>query len=142
MDQTHNTPGAARSVRMMHTALIMGVLLAGVAFAFQVSARQYPPEGGKTLGMVLPTLGIGLLLVSVSVLRPRVRERSSQQSSDGYWAAVETRRAAIILWAVAEGAAFISLVGYFLSGALAGIAVAVLALAVLILYRPSRLERS
>jgi hypothetical protein len=142
MDQTRATPGTAQAVRIIHAALVAGVLLAGGTFAFMVRVRGHAPEGGETLGIVLPAVGIGLLLVSASVLRRRVPERSSQQSSDGYWAAVENRGAAILLWAVTEGAALVSLVGYFLSGAPAGAAVAVVALAALILYRPSRLERA
>jgi hypothetical protein len=142
MDQTRDTPGTAQAVRIIHAALVAGVLLAGGTFAFMVRSRGHAPEGGETLGIVLPALGIGLLLVSASVLRRRVPERRSQQSSDGYWAAVETRGAAIVLWAVTEGAALVSLVGYFLSGAPAASAVAVVALVALILYRPSRLERA
>ena len=142
MNETRDTPGTAQAVRIIHAALVAGVLLAGGTFAFMVRVRGHAPEGGETLGIVLPAVGIGLLLVSASVLRRRVPERSAQQSSDGYWAAVENRGAAIVLWAVTEGAALVSLVGYFLSGAPAAAAVAVVALAALILYRPSRLERA
>jgi len=118
------------------------VLLAGATFAFMVRVRGHAPEGGETLGIVLPAVGLGLLPVSASVLRQRVPQRRSQQSADEYWAAVESRGAAIVLWAVTEGAALVSLVGYFLSGAPAAAAVPGVALAALILYRPSRLERA
>lgn len=143
MDETRDTPGTAQAVRIIHAALVAGVMLAGGTFAFMVRARGHAPQGGETLGIVLPAVGIGLLLVSATVLRRRVPERSAQQSSDGYWSVVENRGAAIVLWAVTEGAALVSLVGYFLSGAPAAAAtVAVIALAALILYRPSRLERA
>ena len=142
MDQTGETPGAALAVRIIHAALVAGVLLAGGTLAFMVRVRGHAPEGGETLGIVLPVVAIALLLVSASVLRRRVPERSSQQSPDGYWAAVENRGAAIVLWAATEGAALVSLVGYFLSGVSAAATVAIVALAALIVYRPSRLERA
>ena len=139
MDQTRDTPNPAKVVSSIHAALVSGVLLAGGAF-FMVRARVPAPGGGQTLGMILPVLGIGLVLVAASVLRRRVPERGSQQSSDAYWAVAENREAAIVLWFVTEGAALISLVGYFLSGRPAATAAAAIALGMLILYRPSRLE--
>jgi hypothetical protein len=93
------------------------------------------------LGIVLPAIGMGLVLVSASILRRRVPEPRAQQTPDAYWAAAENRGSAIVLWAATEGAALVCLVGYFLTGAPAAAAAAVVALATLILYRPSRLER-
>ncbi len=140
MNQNPNTPGAAQTVRIIHAAMVAGVVLAGGTFVFMVRTRGHAPEEAATLGIVMPVVAVGLLLVAASVLRRRVPERSARQSADGYWAVVETRGAALVLWAVTEGAALVSLVGYFLSGALAAAAVGAAALATLVLYRPSRLE--
>jgi hypothetical protein len=142
MDQSRVTPGMAQAVRIIHAALVAGVLLVGGVFAFIVRARGQQPGGGEPLGIVLPALGLSLVLVSASVLRRRVPERTSQQSSDEYWASAGNRGAAIVLWAVTEGAAFVSLVAYFLTAAPAAAAAAVIAIATLILYRPGRLERA
>jgi hypothetical protein len=129
-------------MRIIHAALVAGVVFGGGVFAFIVHVREPAPGGSEILGIVLPAIGIGLMLVSASVLRRRVPERRAQQTPDTYWAVAENRGAAIVLWAATEGAGLISLVSYFLTGAPVAAAVAVIALGALILYRPSRLERA
>ena len=140
MDQASGTPPVARAVRIMHGALVAGVLLVGGVFFSLLRIRGQAPATGRTLGVALAAVSIGLVLVAASVLRRRVPERRPEQSPDAYWAAVESRGPAIVLWAVTEGASLISLVGYFLSGATAPAAAAAVAIAMLILYRPSHLE--
>jgi hypothetical protein len=142
MDQTGDIPNPAQVVRIIHAALVAGVLFTGAAFVFVVHARESMPESGEMHGILLAVIGLALALVSAPVLRRRIPERTAQQSPDGYWGIVENRSAAMILWAVIEGAALASLVGYFLTGSLVPVITAVIALAALILFRPSRLEAS
>ena len=130
----------ARAIRIVHGALVSGVVLAGGAFFVLLRARGQGLGLDPALGIAFAAAGIGLVLVAASVLRRRVPERSPQQTPDAYWAAAQTRGPVIVLWAVTEGAGLVSLIGYVLTGATAPLAAAAVAIATLILYRPGSLE--
>ncbi len=131
---------AARATRILHVALVVGLVLVGGTFFLLLRTQGRPLGGAPNLGVVLAGVAVGLVIVAATVLRRRVPERRLDQSQDQYWASVESRGASIVLWAVADGAGLIGWVGYVLTGGAAPAAAAVLSIVTLILFRPSRLE--
>jgi hypothetical protein len=132
---------AARATRILHGALVVGLVLVGGTFYVLLRVLQGPLGGAPNIGVVLAGLAVGLLVVASTVLRRRVPERRFDQSQDEYWASVESRGASIVLWAVVDGAGLIGWVGYVLTGGAAPAAAAVLSIVTLIFFlRPSRLE--
>jgi hypothetical protein len=140
MQQTSPTIDAARAVRVMHFALVVGVLLAGGVFVFLVQFNQFPPNATPTVGTILAVGSIALVAFAAVLLRRRIPERGVDATPDSYWSMPEHRGAAIVLWAVTEGAALLSLLGYLLTGAPAPGITAGIAVAALIMFRPSNLE--
>jgi hypothetical protein len=140
MHQTTPTLDPARAVRVMHFALVTGVVLAGGVFAFLVQVRGLTLAPLPRVATITAAVSIGLLAVAVLFLRRRILTRPFNETPDAYWARPEHRGAAIVLWAVTEGAALLGLIGYLLSGALAPAVAAVLATVTLAVFRPAHLE--
>lgn len=136
----NSTMRFARTVRILHGALVAGVLTLGVLFFAIVRVRGPGPAAAAPIGAALAAVGLGAVVLAALVLRRRVPERRPDQAPDTYWASAEARGAAIVLWAVAEGGALTSLVGYFLTGALAPAVAAGIAIVTLVAFRPGRLE--
>ena len=140
MHQTAPTLDAARAVRVMHFALVAGVLLAGGVFVFLVQFSRFPPNAAPTVGTILAVGSIALVAFAAVFLRRRIPERRFDETPDSYWSMPEHRGAAIVLWAVTEAAALFGLMGYFLTSSPApGVAAGIAAVA-LIVFRPSNLE--
>ena len=129
-----------RSIRLLHFALVAGLALVGGTFALLLRIQGRPLEGPSIVSLVLAGAAVSLLIVAAAVVRPKVPERSSDQSPEAYWDSAEARGAAILLWAVVDGAGLVSCVGFLLTGGAAPAAAAVLSILALLLFRPSRLE--
>ena len=140
MDQASKPVDLARALRIMHGALAAGVVLVGAVILLLVRVRGQAIWGGPTLGTALAVASALLLVVAALVLRPRIPDRNLQDSPETYWAMPRSRGAAIILWAVTEGASLIGWVGYLLTGATLPMVAGLLATVMLIWYRPSGLE--
>jgi len=128
---------------MVHTALLGGLILSGATLylARRLSQPPPPPVGeARVLTLVLAVVSVGVLVIAVGMLRPRVPERRSEQNPEAYWTDASSRAAAIVLWAAIEGAGLVGAVGYFLTAAAAPTVAYALALAALVLFRPGRLE--
>jgi len=137
---THTVPVFRRAVRMLHFALVAGLALAGGTFVLLVQVQGRSLGGPPIVGFVLAGVAVSLLIVASAVARPKVPERASDQSPEAYWDSAEARGAAILLWAVADGAGLAGCVGYLLTGGAVPAAAAVLSILALIVFRPSRLE--
>jgi hypothetical protein len=140
MDPAVQPVAAARAVRILHAALVIGLILVGGVFVFLLRGLGPSLTNTPLIGYATAGLGLANLAVVVGVFRPRIPQRRTDQSPDDYWATNEARAAAIVIWAMVEGAGLISLVGYFLTGAVIPAAVAALAVMTLIVLRPSQLE--
>ena len=128
-------------MKILHSALVMGLLVVSAVFVFLLQTRAWQPLiAVPSVGLALAGLSLAILLAAILGLRPRMTQRRSDESPEMYWAVPTNRAAAIVLWAILDGAAFLGLVGYVLTGALAPAASAALAVSGLILVRPSRLE--
>jgi len=132
----------ARGIRILHAALVIGVILVGATFLFLVRLQGHPlgGGGGPLIGYVTAGLAVMNLTVVLGVLRPRMPQRRMEQSPDDYWKANEARGASIIIWAMTEGAGLLAWVGYLLTGGIVPAAVGALSIGGLIMLRPSRLE--
>jgi len=141
MDPAVQPIAAARGARILHAALVIGLILVGATFFFLLRVQGRPVGGG---GPVIGYLTAGLALVNLAVvlglLRPRIPQRRMDQSPGDYWGTNEARGAAIIIWAMIEGAGLLSWVGYVLTGGIVPAAVAALSIVALIMLRPSQLE--
>ena len=140
MNQGPPLANAPRVVRILHTALLGGLILSGATLYLARRLSQPPPVGeARVLTLVLAVVSVGVLVIAVGMLRPRVPERRSEQNPEAYWTDA-SRAAAIVLWAAIEGAGLVGAVGYFLTAAAAPMVAYALALAALVLFRPGRLE--
>ena len=140
MNQGPPLANAPRVVRILHTALLGGLILSGATLYLARRLSQPPPVGeARVLTLVLAVVSVGVLVIAVGMLRPRVPERRSEQNPEAYWTDA-SRAAAIVLWAAIEGAGLVGAVGYFLTAAAAPTVAYALALAALVLFRPARLE--
>ena len=126
-------------MRMMHFALVTGLALAGGTFALVIRAQGRPLGGPPILGFVLAGIAVSLLIVAIAIVRPKVPERPSDQPPETYWDSADARAAAVMLWAVVDGAGLAGCVGYLFTGGVAPAGAAVLAILILLTFRPSRL---
>jgi len=132
----------ARGIRILHAALVIGVILVGATFLFLLRLQGHPlgGGGGPLIGYVPAGLAVMNLTVVLGVLWPRMPQRRMEQSPDDYWKTNEARGASIIIWAMTEGAGLLAWVGYLLTGGIVPAAVGALSIGGLIMLRPSRLE--
>ena len=141
MDQAPPLVNAPRVVRILHTALLGGLILSA-AMLYLVRRVLQPPSVAdpRVLTLVLAVVPVALLVLAVGALRPKVPDRRLEQDSEAYWSEAGSRGSAIVLWAAIEGAGLVGAVGYFLTGGTARAVAFALALAALVLFRPARLE--
>lgn len=140
MNQTTSTMAVARAIRVLHLALVAGLVLAAGVFVVLIQVIRFPAYASPTVGVILAAVSIMLLVLAAAFLRRRIPERRGDEQPDSYWESPELRGAAIVLWAVTEGAALLGLIGYLLTGAPVPAVAAGIAIATLILFRPSHLE--
>jgi len=140
MDQSSPAVSAARAFRVVHLALIVGLLLLAVVLVLvrQTIRFQLFPSGVAAPAFALAAFA--LLFVAATMLRRKVPTRRFEQTAETYWNSVETRAGAIVLWAVAQGAGLIGTIGFFLTANPLPLGVTLLALGALVAFRPSRLE--
>ena len=134
--------GQARGIRLLHWIL----LGAGgfVTLVFHVMTRlRGPILPGDSSTPVIAYAFAGMALTAVAfavlLLKPRIPERARSETLDGYWNNRSVRQRALILWVVCENAAIIAALGFLLTGHLASLIAAGLALVALAWYGPSRL---
>lgn len=130
-------PSAAASARIIHVALVSGVVLAsGGLLAVRATGRAGLAPAPPAL---LPAL-IVVALTTVTAaffLKARIPARGSGTSDDAWWAANLHR--AIPVWALLESAALAGAVFYFIGVGQAGLIVTAAALALLVANGPGRL---
>lgn len=126
--------------RFIHASLIVGVLLFAAVSHFvmrpTMSDRPLPPA------VVGGMLGASLLAcaLAVLVLRPRVPQRSADESTDLYWSTAGTP--ALVTWSVLEGSTLLATIAYMLGATPLALGVAAIGLLGMIVLNPGRLERA
>ena len=130
---------AAKTIRLIHAAMVTGVLLFAVVGHFVL--RPAMANSGDLAPIMLRTLlGVALGACALSlVLRRRVPQRSSDESVDLYWKTAATP--ALLTWAPLEGASLLVIFLYARTGAQSTIAVAAIAVLLFVALNPAHLER-
>ena len=129
-----------RVVRILHGALLAGLVLAGAVFFVLLRIQGRPLGAAPSARLILAAVAVALLIVASTVFRRRTPERRFDQAREQYWASAEIRGFSILLWAVVDGAGLVAWMGYVFSGGVAPAAAAVLSIVTLFAFRPSRLE--
>lgn len=135
-----NAPDRALLVRLIHLSLFTGTALIGVVMFISRARMEPPPSVDLTLGLALAGVAVLGIAIALTQLRQRIAPRGPDQSPADYWSNSRTRTAAMIFWAVLEGAGLLSVVAYYLSGSPIPLGVAVLAVIVGFVMRPAVLE--
>ncbi len=135
-----NAPDRARLVRLIHLSLFTGTALIG-AVMFIARARMVPPPSvDLTLGLALAGVAVLGIAIALTQMRQRIAPRGPDQSPSDYWSDGRTRAAAMVFWAVVEGAGLLSVVAFYLSGSPIPLGVAVVAVIVGFVMRPAVFE--
>ena len=139
MTASQGAAPTAKNIRLIHAAMVTGVLLFAVVGHFVL--RPAMANSGDLPPIMLGTLlGVALGACALSlVLRRRVPQRSSDESVNLYWATAATP--ALLTWAAVEGASLLAIFLYARTGAQATIAVAVIAVLLFVALNPAYLER-
>ena len=131
---------ASRLLKILHRGLIAGLVIVAAVFVYVRRTVDQAFLGAPVVGYVTAAVGLINLVVAIAFLLPRIPPRSGAEAPDDYWSRFEVRTASIILWALVEGAGLVALVGYLLTGSLAAAVVVALAIAALMVARPTRIE--
>jgi|GEM_PF-3926566 len=135
-----NAPDRTLYVRVIHLALFTGTTLAGVVMIMMRARMNPPPAVDLTLGLALAGVAVLGIAIALTQLRQRIPPRESNQSPEDYWGDARTIAAAMIFWAVLEGAGLLSVVAYYLSGSPIPLGVAIVSVIVGFVMRPAVLE--
>ena len=139
MTPTQMPAQPAKTVRLVHAAMAVGVLLFAVIAHFVLvpgleSSRDLAPVMLRALlGVALAACGLSL------VLRRRVPRRSSDESVDLFW--TKAAQPALLSWAPLEGASLFAIVLYSQTGAYVTLAVTAGVLFLFVALSPAFLER-
>ena len=127
-------------IRLIHLSLMIGVVsIAAAIVAARVAGGASPPNVPVSVGFILAGIGVVAIAISLAVMRPRVGQRSSNQSPGDFWD--PARCAAVtVVWALLEGGGLAGVVGYFASAQWAPLALVPVSLLALFFTRPGAFE--
>jgi hypothetical protein len=130
----------AKTIRLIHAAMVTGVLLLAAVGHF-VLRPTMANSGDLPPSMLRTFLGVALGACALSlVLRRRVPQRSTDESVDLYW--TKAASPALLTWAPLEAASLLAIYLYARTGAQSTIAVAAVAVLLFVALNPARFERS
>ena len=129
----------AKTIRLVHAAMITGVLLFGLVGHF-VLRPSMADAADLPAALVRVLLGVSLGACALSLLlRKRIPRRSTDESADLFWRTAATP--ALVTWALVEGATLLAVFLYARTGAQGAIAVASFAILLFVVLNPAYLER-
>ena len=131
----------ARTMRVLHLALTLGLTLCGVVFWIVRRTQELPALVPAAIGIALTVAAIAAIVVAVTVVRPRVPPQAPDQTPDLYWSDAMVRMTALMLWVAVEGAGLLAAVGYLLTGVTASAIVCVIGIVTLATLGPQRFEQ-
>ncbi|HEX9279926.1 MAG TPA: hypothetical protein VF890_04725 [Gemmatimonadales bacterium] len=126
------------AIRIMHGAMVAGVLLLTAVFGFLLTS-VHPGGLVPSLPGWLNVVGYALIVpvvVVTTIMGRRVEERAAAEDIDAW--SVRHLGMLIVIWAVAEGGYLAGAVLWLLTGRHELLAVLGVFLLVLLLYRPTR----
>ncbi|MEI2721892.1 MAG: hypothetical protein V9E87_17545 [Gemmatimonadales bacterium] len=140
-----NVPDPRRAARVMHTALLGGLLTISAVFLFLGVGLHVAPliragDGVVIIGTILAAVGLLPIVLGVLVFRPKVPARTSGQGDAAYWQGA--LGPALVVWVLCEGGGVMAAVGALLTGLWAPIVTVAVAVTCLVLMGPGRFENS
>ena len=140
-----NLPDPRRAARVMHTALLGGLLTISAVFLFLGFGLHVAPlirdaYGVAMIGYILGAAGLLPIIIAMLILRPKVPARTSGQSDTAYWQGA--LGPALAVWVLCEGGGITAAVGALITGLWAPIVTVVMAVTCLVLMGPGRFENS
>ena len=139
MISSRTTAPTAKSIRLIHAALITGVLLFALVAHFVLrptlaASPQFSPA------LVRALLGVAVTLCAVSLLlRQRVPRKSTDESADLFWTRANTP--AMVTWATIEGASLLAVFLYGQTSEPGAVGVAAIAVLIFVWINPGYFER-
>ena len=129
----------AKTIRMIHAALVTGVILFGLVAHFLL--RKTTADFGQIPPLAINALlGLSLCACAVSLLlRRRVPQRATDESADLFWTKATTP--AMVMWASLEAPCLLTIYLYMRTGSPSAIGVAAVAVVLFIILNPGYLER-
>lgn len=131
----------ARAVTLLHTILTGSLVVIVLAMAIVVWFRGGPLlEPDRFSAMVAYiTTGIALTIVAIAVGVIRAQLPEAAHGAAGYWNPA-TRKLALVLWIMCENGGTLAAVGYILTGHLAPLIGAAIAVLTMVWYSPRRIS--
>ena len=129
----------AKTIRIIHAAMITGVLLFGLVahFAIRPSIKD---SGDIPVDVVRLLLGLALVGCVVSLLlRRRVPQRATDESADLFWTRAATP--AMVAWASLDASCLLGVFLYMNTGSVSAIGVAAVGVVLFVILNPASLER-
>lgn len=133
-------PVVLASPRLLHAMLVAGVVIIMVVLGVVRAASALDPLTSLIPYFRLAAMGVLIAsYVVMRILRLRIEPRRATEDRRHWWQRHLTT--ALAVWALAEGAAMVGAVFWFLTGdTIILVGVAGLALTLLVMNRPGRLE--
>lgn len=129
----------ARTIRLIHAAMVTGVLLFALVSHFIVRPSFADADVLSPI-IVRVMLGVALALPALAlVLRRSIPRRSTDESADLFWTTAASP--AILTWAPLEGASLLAIFTYARTSNVAGLWVAAVVVLACIALNPWYLER-
>jgi len=132
-------------MRILHLALVAGLLAIGAAFGMLFWTGTAPlllAGSAETVAYAIAALALGPIVIGLVWARPRVPARRPDQPAEEFWEDPTAGSRALLLWAIWEGGAILGATGTLLTGSLVPAAAGLMALALLITHGPGHLDRS
>ena len=137
MTTPQTTAATSKTARLIHGALVTGVLLFAIVGHFVL--RPISADSGllAPANRVLLGLSLGACVLSL-LLRGRVPKRSSDESADLFWSVAGPY--AMRVWAALEAASLLAVLVYTRTRSISAVAVAAVALTLFIVLNPGYFE--
>jgi hypothetical protein len=135
---TPQPPVTSKTARVIHGALVAGVLLFAIVGRFALKPTSADSWGLPLNNRVLLGVSLGACVLSL-LLRGRVPKRSSDESADLFWSVAGPY--AMRAWAPLEAASLLAVLVYTRSRSIAAVAVAAVALLLFVVLNPGYFER-
>lgn len=126
-----------QSVRIIHAALVAGVIMFAAVARFVMVPRHTPTGNLDSLIPVLLVIALGLCAVAMLLMK-RVPRPGDTETAGAFW--LRAASPALMTWTPLEAAALLSVVTYSQTGSTAAIVVAAVAVIIFVLLRPAYFE--
>jgi hypothetical protein len=135
---TPQPPVTSKTARVIHGALVAGVLLFAIVGHFALKQASADSAGLASNNRVLLGVSLGACVLSL-LLRGRVPKRSANESADFFWSVAGPY--AMQVWAPLEAAGLLSVLVYTWTRSVSAVAVAAVALLLFVVLNPGYFER-